>query len=894
MAREFTNLETNVQESSFSFADSLTDNTYESSAIDDIPDVLSISNYSKHNYVFDKFGFLNPGLGESFQQANGYSQGVGGLERMGGGAYYFLELFPNVEPVPPIVVSTQTDCIEPPVQGRVFWDWISTFWSFLSTRDRETWEAFWKGLTIAGVDMNKKASRFERVIAPEDADTCVLEDYYDLQIGPLYSVPTDLDPTLSSPNYIMRPLRTILRTPTYDVNNDPIYCDYIEITARDYYSIREIGLDQYVVVQSKNDDIDDQYFPVKNLLSSEERRNRPASMIVDGTRSNISDLFAGAIQFTADDYLEDVSQYDIFIVYSTTNPNSVTWTATSFQAVVDLTAPTPWNVGDLVAAANAADPNKWATLSDLSPKGQEVVPFLNLDTSVTFPTDAIKFEDFASYISRDDDQGRYFPIGGMTWQWRPGFGPSDGDVGDLTLGRYIENSSEYRYIIEVDGSLSYLGVDAFNTYFTSGLVYDINTYVEDLPILQDGIETSISTIYKKDIDYRFYNNTVEFFEDIFLKNEVQNGDYLWNPKTPVIENYLYDRYGSESNVINWQEFNYNNISGRTGVSGALKSLQNSSNTVDYERAMNIYYGLPIAPDECDVIGTYESYQYTITAISGNDITLQIPDSRTLHNFIQINTRMLPEDKTEVIVDAIINRNTGEVTVNDASELSVGDKLYTRLTNKYVLKGLQAEDKANEIPAYVDIYSPEGAGAIQHLIDIIQVKTDGEQFPELLIYGTDKLDVNYNGVYHVTSAEEIGGVTRLHLYLPKETDEDSLYNDYIGVTTENIEGGFAHISWPTHKFSYLFLRNEQRYFKAYLDAPIDTIYDTGDVLGKYDVIARNIAVLDDTKFPGWEEFDKFRRQNGINLQSDYVELTNIIPGAEFGKYFPSEYVDSILP
>jgi hypothetical protein len=155
-------------------------------------------------------------------------------------------------------------------------------------------------------------------------------------------------------------------------------------------------------------------------------------------------------------------------------------------------------------------------------------------------------------------------------------------------------------------------------------------------------------------------------------------------------------------------------------------------------------------------------------------------------------------------------------------------------------------------------------------------------------------VNYNGVYHVTSAEEIGGVTRLHLYLPKETDEDSLYNDYIGVTTENIEGGFAHISWPTHKFSYLFLRNEQRYFKAYLDAPIDTIYDTGDVLGKYDVIARNIAVLDDTKFPGWEEFDKFRRQNGINLQSDYVELTNIIPGAEFGKYFPSEYVDSILP
>jgi hypothetical protein len=44
----------------------------------------------------------------------------------------------------------------------------------------------------------------------------------------------------------------------------------------------------------------------------------------------------------------------------------------------------------------------------------------------------------------------------------------------------------------------------------------------------------------------------------------------------------------------------------------------------------------------------------------------------------------------------------------------------------------------------------------------------------------------------------------------------------------------------------------------------------------------------SKFSGWEEFNYFRRQSGINSEADLVELISAIPGAEFGKYFPSEY------
>lgn len=892
MTIEFSHLETNRPASDFTFTVTLVNNTYESPAMDLIPGPFVIAAYSKHNFVYDKFGFLNPGLGDAFQATNGYTVGIGNLDRFAGGAYYFLRLFPDPEPVDPIVDEADTLCVEPPVKGRVFWPWLSTFWDFLSTRDRETWEAFWDGLTTAAFDMNKKANRFKEVIAPEESRTCVLEDYYDIQIGPLFSRPTDLDPTLKVPNFVMRPLRTILITPTY-VNGDPVFNDLIQLTARDYYSIREVGLEQYVVVQSKNNDINDKFFTVKNLLSSEEAQDRAASMEVNediGT-FQITPSSIGRIRFTADDFMEDVSEYKILIQFDPAGPNSVTWTVDGYHAVIDSTLMN-WEINDLIAASNTAAPNRWATLRNVSPKGNDSIPVFD-DPTASFPGDGIKFENFPNYIHSEESDGRYYNIGGQTWKWFPDFGPSDGSVGDPLLGEYVDNTSEHRYIIEINGSLSYLGVEPFNTYFTTGLVYEIDTFVSKIPILQDGIDVDFSTVFKEDIDYLFYNNQIEFFENIFLKTDLKNGDYLWSPKTEVIESYLYERYGAESNVVGWQEFNYDNVSGRTGVAGVIEALQNSSDTHNYERAMNIYYGLPIAPDECDVIGLYESYLYEITNIAGDDITLFVPSGRLLHPFIQINTRIFPENKKEVKVSAIIDRSLGQITVEDASNLVVGDKVYIRLTNRYPLKGFKAEDKANEIPAYIDIFSPEGAGAIQHVIDILQIKTEGNQFPEILIYDTDKLEHDYNGVYHITEAEEIGGITRLHLYLPKSTDDEILYNDYIGLTTDNIEGGFAHISWPTHKFLYLFLRNERRYFKAYLDAPIDTIYYSPDTLGKYDVIARNIAVIDNSKFPGWEEFDRFRKQNGVNLQSDYVELTNIIPGAEFGKYFPSEFIDSIL-
>ena len=162
---------------------------------------------------------------------------------------------------------------------------------------------------------------------------------------------------------------------------------------------------------------------------------------------------------------------------------------------------------------------------------------------------------------------------------------------------------------------------------------------------------------------------------------------------------------------------------------------------------------------------------------------------------------------------------------------------------------------------------------------------------MIIYGTEGLEHNYDGIYHITAASIVVGespvTVRLTIYKSSET-EDPKYNDYIGVTSvDNLDSGFVHIPWPTHKFLYL-LMNGNKYHKAYLDAPIDTIFSEGDTLSKYQTIARNVTVANKTMFPNWYQFDHFRNFHGLNYQSDIVELVKTVPGSIFGNYFPRGY------
>lgn len=587
----------------------------------------------------------------------------------------------------------------------------------------------------------------------------------------------------------------------------------------------------------------------------------------------------GALRFTALN-LEDVSQRKVSIVQNTdlATAAEIVWTLTSLEITVNNTHTDP--ISEIMSPASVTG-TPWATIRNISPKDYKVAPVFG-------PTD---FEDLYNYVSYQEASGRYYPSSGKVWKWFEGYSVADGDtIGDLTAGEWVDSKAKFKYMIEVEGSLEYLGSEAFTIYMTTGRSYDIAKEVINLPYMTSGIE--IEGIYfEKDKDYSFVDQIVEFGRDIFVEENVSDDDILYCKKAPIIENYLFEQHGGMLGVSDWTQYNYRNISGKAALNTLQSSLRNASSLIEYEKALNVYYGLPVAPEKCKVVGLFESYGYKVIGLAGLTILLEIKSGEELHPFIQPNCTLIDDSGNQFIITGISSdRTLGRVTLDTISNLNYGDRLNVKLNNKFKLKNVYAE--TSSAAAYIDVYIREGAVPIKHVIDTVYGIYG--RYPEILIYGTDKFETNYDGLYHATNAvaHPAGDpeLIRITLYKAAE-NEEPLYNDYIGTTTVDIKAGYAHLPWPTHKFLYLYMMDSDRMYRAYMDAPMDTIYADGDVLSQYQIICRNASVLNEELFPGWNQYRNFRRSPGINVASNIVEMIFADPSARFGEYFPNRYLEA---
>jgi hypothetical protein len=265
--------------------------------------------------------------------------------------------------------------------------------------------------------------------------------------------------------------------------------------------------------------------------------------------------------------------------------------------------------------------------------------------------------------------------------------------------------------------------------------------------------------FKKDIDYLVHNKIIELSKDYFESGLVIPDQSFYGKLTDILEENLYNTYGTLIEIDDPNRYNFNNISGKAAINTVLEALQNSSYIDNYQSALNVYYGLPIAPQNCKVLGLYESYDYIINHINGNNINLIIKEGSTLHPFIQIGTRLRVDRTNEELVVVSVPSNedriNGLITVEDAYKgtLSIveGDVVNIKLINKYQIKSITQE--YDYVDAAVYIYSNESADKLQHIINIIQDMTDNKEYPEILIYGTSEFSNNYDGIYHITSVIE---------------------------------------------------------------------------------------------------------------------------------------------
>ena len=768
----------------------------------------------------------------------------------------------------------------------VMWGYLTTFFDYLKSDDRELFENYWQAEYLASEELTNKASRLLLASAPEYSNENPIENYYEIILSPLSSKPLYPDPTNKGSNYIINPIDKMLITPEYNSEFQPIYNDAILLSAKDYFNIRNVGLTCYVVVKVNNESIPDKFFPINNLLSSDEPAGRPQYAEIDQSfnlrsppdtlieKSLIGTLALEGFYDLGDPYYVDVSQFKVQIIL-TSSSTSVTWGTDYLFIQVSRSAHSSpgGEIASIMSAVQTPIGTPWCTIVNKSGSAEYAPIFIGS----SFGVGSIKFHELPSFMCAEKSNGRNYP--------------ADGNVlitNDNGYSEYQSDPTKKKYLIVVNGDLSYIGDNSFNIYLTNGLAYDIDTYVTDVPYLHTHITAGYPIEFFKDQDYTFNDYVVEFNNNIFNQNSVSIGDVVYCQKTPIIENYLYESFGDLINMPDWVSYNHNNLSGKTALNSLINSLQNITNIDSYKLAMNSYYGLPISPKSGKITGLYESYSYSISSIIGNVITINLFNGEPLHPFVQMNGKFFVDGKPEVEIQSIIDRTNGVLNLVDASNLTLDDKLNIKLRNCFTLLNISMETPTD--PAYIDINCPEGKDVIQHVIDVVYQTSNNTVYPEILIYNYNNVSADYNGIYHVTAAVTIGNISdnvvRLKLY-KKPTNAEPLYNDYVSTSIENVVGGIVHFMWPTHKFLNIQLDDGQ-FFKAYLDAPIDTILDAGNVVSKYQPLSRNASVFNNSTFPDWFQYDQFKKYCGINRESDVLETTREFKYADFGKYFPCDY------
>jgi len=309
-------MESNLPLSDFTGA-LISDSVGDSIALDSLPSPDTTSADNLGDWLYHNYDLQNAGPDASYWHALDMTFGALGISRTGIGFFYFYNSYPNPIIPTPVTVQDFTEEVSAPIK---LWDWLTTFWNYLKDDDRVLFENFWHAMKMGADSLNKKAGRLITSGAPQESGEHVFEDFYEVQIGPLHSKPLAPDPTESNKNYAIRPVSKILIEPEYDDDLKPIYNDMVEISASDYYKIRTVGLNCYMVVNIKGSTDTDRYFKILNLLSSEEPVDRNAYAEVDvSLTEDKNSLTVGriGIQAISDD---DISNYKVSFVEAVDSP----------------------------------------------------------------------------------------------------------------------------------------------------------------------------------------------------------------------------------------------------------------------------------------------------------------------------------------------------------------------------------------------------------------------------------------------------------------------------------------------------------------------------------------------------------------------------------------------
>ena len=857
------------------------DNVWNSTATPLVPFLNNVGEFDVNKFIYYTFGFTQEGSGTSIWINDDYNYGMKGEKRDGIGSFYFLPpSFSRQTKSNEWTVRDLPDQLEckPQIQ---FWSWLSTAMNFLIPEHRAMVEWVWSAFQDVGCEYSNKANRFLQSMNPQASIVNPHENYYDIPIGVLDAYPIYLDPEYQ--NYTLTALKTLLY-PEGEFSD-------LFVTEENYKILRDVCVGGYAVIEDK-------YYPVIARKSTIEDEGSAAYTVIKGQDEGVP---VSSIRLTADDPMEDISNYKIGF-FSASGPNdtfTIEWTDGPEKILRVTIFSLPPNgftsqisTNDLIDAINAPHVDKWCTASNVSTSAVETPPFWNdIWSGFNWATDYrvasdVLYENITEYSAATEASEDWIPAEGKRWVYYDGFDSSDPKTPNVT-GNYVDDRSRFRHLIRIEGDISDLNNLNPEFYITTGRKFQVDSYVIDLPVLTPNITTD-AKFYTKNKDYTFYNNFVEFYEN--PREIITEVEILYCPRTDVIEYFLFELYGKLCN-LDWEQYNYDNETGKIAVNVIMKTLQNLSTMYDFDQSSNVYGGLPMAPFDCRVIGTYCSYDYEVIAVDPGSltITLSIPVGQKLHFFFIEGAYILVNDKFEVIIDSV-DYDNAVLELESVDNIAVGDTINVKLQNNFDLNRITSPaaplvgvfEHAIIIPAplgYVDM--------LKCYSDIFESVT--EERPEIVIWNEEGV----NGIYHIMDTQiytDGSGDSFLAIEYYHAEEQgigyDARYNDI----AKDVEAETAkvHFEWATHKFVLLYDPVLKHTYRAYLDTPMDTILDSNDELKEGDVICRNINIFDKKNFPGFTEFNKFMGINSVNNHNKMLMVSGM--PVKHGTYFPGKEIE----
>ena len=883
----FKNIETNISETDTAVP--FETSTFNSKNVDLLPDKLTLDGVYKFKptmFTNNSLRFNTHGMANYFVESNGYNFGLFGGSRLGktidSGNCVGALLFNDISEDEKDVLYGNIPESEKH-QTKTFWGALSRIWVSLKDSNREEWETFWDALSACGFYMNGRGVQFIKTIDPRESDIDLIEYFLDMEVGPLHSIPLKLVPELQRDSHIVSPISVKLMNPIVE-NEVVIRKDRLVIDASSYHMMRNIAIDNYIVIIPDNRLKETRFLKISNLLSSEEFEDKNES----AEYSNMDGIYGvyGAIK------IENVTSTSIkntkfLFTKGTLNDGTISVTkydiatdgVEGYLIEVNDNAGVEQTVLDVVTTLNSSQ----AIISELHfglySNGDLIIP----TSSSSSIQDGISLGDMNKYNPIIKSNGRHIPPVGYTWKCNEYSTTCDESIEGS--GEYYVDRNDNTYEIEVNGSLLYYDDEIVRFYITTGRAYNIDKRVISIPSIQYGIDNK--SMYYLNRDYTFFNNVIEFGYDIFEEDKIEFDATLYSNTSTVINEYLFSMYGSLVDINDWEAFNFNNSTAKAAINGLLTSLQSSSEVKSYNRALNIYYGIDVAPEDCRVKGLYESYGYKILNKdeTANTIMIEKADGVRLSDLFTPGGKIINESGDEVDI-VNVNRDSGILTLTYSNKMLIGSKIFVRLQNKMNIFSYKKGETLSDgtvIPDVIKVNAFAGAGQMKHVVDTYYKMFGDKKYPEIVVYGTDENDGIYN-IVNVNDVQGNYGEVELTVY-NKDINKDIPFNDYMEMSNDSVEKGYVHFEWPTHKFLLEWVKGSERYHVSYIDAPLDTIYDEDDNLAQYDIICRNISVLSNDDFPGWSRYGKFRVNNGIDEESELIEVTSAMSGIEYGTYFP---------